>query len=380
MINSGNRYVNFLDFEVTWMDEGLAHFAEDAVGRVETGIGDLEKITTTRVNTSNMSQSDYDAFFVQNFVRAKDFISRPDTTGPIVSDARAGANLASRGAAWLLLRYGADWFSSDNPRALTRKLAAGPEIGVDNLVAQTGAPLDTILAHWLVTLYTDNRSISGLPAAYNYKSYQMREILTALSGSGVPSGYLPVTTLTEGGSISADMPSGSAAYFLVGPSTGARTIQITNGPAPSGSADATLSNLGTMSVGNVRVLTLGQAQDGLTIPSGSASASYIVVLANASGDTTDAIAEYTVSGDGMAPLSATRSVSANVLPPLRAAQYTDIGGSRGSRVESTIRNYERSALRHSDPKAATTVQPPVRRVVSPGVPGDAIRVYVVRTQ
>ena len=231
MINSGNRYISPVvqPFEATWLDEGLAHFAEDAVGRAEAGFAD--NYTETYADIQSMDPSIMQAFFVQNFARTKYYVERPDTTGAIVNHAKAAANLASRGAEWSMLRYAADWFNTGgNPRTLTRKLAAGPDTGTVNLAKSTGVPLDTVLARYLVTLYTDHRSYTPPSSVYNYKSSTLRQLVTGtLIGSETSTGYLPVGAIGNGTTtLVANVPASSAAYFLTSLTNGgARTIKIT---------------------------------------------------------------------------------------------------------------------------------------------------------
>ena len=223
MINAGNRFVGGADkFEATWLDEGLAHFAEDAVGRAEAGFADQQ--TVSHSNLTALDSNLRDAFFVQNFSRAATYIDRPDTTGPIVSDARAAQNLASRGAIWSLLRYSADWFSGNNPRLLTRALAAGPDTGSVNLAKATGTSIDTLLSRWLVTLYTDHRGIANLNARYNYKSYDFRDIVAQFGSQ------LPVHAIGDGTqAIAVGVPPTSGDYFLTSLTTGStRTIRVTD--------------------------------------------------------------------------------------------------------------------------------------------------------
>ena len=59
MINAGNRFFNpaVSSFEATWLDEALAHFAEDAVGRVSRGFGDLQTLTFNDVLPAGCSSS-----------------------------------------------------------------------------------------------------------------------------------------------------------------------------------------------------------------------------------------------------------------------------------------------------------------------------------
>lgn len=231
MINSGNRFLMpaTVQFETTWLDEGLAHFAEDAVGRARAGYGDTQTVTYNDINA--LPDSIVQAFFLQNFARAKYYVERPDTTAAIVSHTRAAANLASRGAEWALLRYLADWYGNGDPRTLTRKLVAGPDTGTVNLVKATGASADTIFARWLTTMYTDHRSIPNLDPVYNYKSYTLRQLVAGtLVGNEQTSSYLPVKAIGDGNtSLNVTVPASSGAYFLTSPAAGGdRTITISS--------------------------------------------------------------------------------------------------------------------------------------------------------
>jgi hypothetical protein len=239
MINSGNRYVSPVveSFEATWLDEGLAHFAEDAVGRAKAGFADNYAAGYTDIN--NLDTTVTQAYFLQNFARSKYYVERPDTTGAIVNHTKAAANLASRGAEWALVRYVADWFNTGgDPRTLTRALVAGPDTGSVNLAKATGVPMDTILAHFLVTLYTDHRGIVPASSPYNYKSYNFRQLVSGtLIGSESTTSYLPVSAIGNGTTtLAAKVPPSSAAYFLTSLTTGgSRTIRITD---PSGTPSA----------------------------------------------------------------------------------------------------------------------------------------------
>jgi hypothetical protein len=235
MINAGNRFISpvpGITFETTWLDEGLAHFAEDAVGRALVGFD--QSYTVTINDLVGLQQSDpsvLQAYFAQNLARTKYYVERPDTTGPIVSSAKAATNLASRGAAWALLRYVADWFSGGDPHNVMLKLAAGPDTGTVNLTKSAGVPLDTILGRWLVTMYTDHTGIPNLDPAYNYKSYMLRQIVSALLiGNESSGGYLPIKNVGDGTTtLQATVPASSASYFVTSLTTGgARTIKITN--------------------------------------------------------------------------------------------------------------------------------------------------------
>jgi hypothetical protein len=238
-INDGTRLVNNAnDFESAWLDESLSSLAVDAIGRAklgETAAQDLSILTLS--DMVHMDQNIYNTFFSENFARTQLYVSRPDTIGPLVTNSREESDIAAFGAGWAFLRYTVDWFSHDVPRNLTRALVAGPDTGTANLIAHAGAPLDTLLAHWLVTMYTDGQNIPGLAAQYNYRTYKMRDIVSNLcAGVGCSTAlpYLPVTPIGDGTvSVTLGVPSSSADYFITSLTNGgARTFTIAN---PNGS-------------------------------------------------------------------------------------------------------------------------------------------------
>ena len=206
MINQGIRQFNQNSdpFEVDWLNEGLSHFAEEAVGRAARGFTDSQSLTFNDVRADT---EDYAAFFQQNLARFASYLTRPDTTSPISS--RADRFLAPRGAAWALVRYAADQFAPGNPRQFVRRLVAGPKSSVTNLVQHAGVPFDQIISGWLVANYADNLGVAGLDARYSYTSWNMRDAV-----AGTVGGTYPLRVNTPGAPFETQVHSGSGAYFL----------------------------------------------------------------------------------------------------------------------------------------------------------------------
>ena len=207
MINQGIRQFDpVAKFpEADWMNEGLSHFAEEAVGRAARGFGDFQSLTSADVKGN---ADDYNAYFVQNLARFSTWLARPDTSSPISS--RADRDLAPRGAAWALLRYTADQFAPGNARALFRRLVAGPDTGVTSLVQHAGVSFDQIIGGWLIANYTDNLNIPNLDARYSYVSWNMRDAITGLKQGQ----EYPLPTPAPGVSVTTTAQSGSGVYFL----------------------------------------------------------------------------------------------------------------------------------------------------------------------
>jgi hypothetical protein len=163
-------------------------------------------------------------------------MQRPDTSSGI--SAHADANLSSRGAAWSIVRYSADNYSNGDARALARKLAAGPDTGTKNLSVSDKAPLDSIVAGWLVANYADHLGIPGLDAKYQFRSYNFRNIMPSVArsvtnsqASVYPLQVRPIGSGTD--NISATNQTGSGTYYRlsVAASSGDRTVKVLD---PSG--------------------------------------------------------------------------------------------------------------------------------------------------
>jgi hypothetical protein len=236
MINAGNRFLNpnADAFEATWLDEGLAHFAEDAVGRVQRGFGDLQTLTFNDLvpcNTPCAQANDFNAFFFQNLARLTYWMQEPSEFSPL-SD-MADTSLAVRGSAWAILRYAADNYSSGAPRALTKALAAGPDTGLKNFTAAVKAPVDTIVAGWLVAMYADHLGISGLNPKYQYASYNLHSVMGPVARSVLSNQSIiyPLTVTPVGSgsdNFSGTNRSGTGSYYrlTVAAGAGAKNVRV----------------------------------------------------------------------------------------------------------------------------------------------------------
>jgi hypothetical protein len=232
MINQGVRQYNpaVKAFETPWLNEALSHFAEEAVGRAVSGFSDFQSLRTLDVNPSAVNQNDYLAFYRQNLTRFRLWMLRPDTASP-TSD-RARDQLASRGAAWAFVRYAADRYSGGNARAFFRKLAAGPETDITNLVLRTGAPFDEVVGGWLVANFAENRNIPGLDPKFTYPSWDMADVM-----KGVNSNVYPLAVTSFPGSFTSQALAGSGNYYLHRLAGGAGPVNL-NLRTPGGSTMA----------------------------------------------------------------------------------------------------------------------------------------------
>jgi len=227
MINASERIRSPIlqSFEDVWLDEALAHFAEDATGRALRGLGETDDATFSA--SLGGSNDDFNAFFFQNLARFRIYLNNPGPVGPTSSS--ADTSLAVRGAGWALLRYAADQYSGGDVKLFTKRLAGGPDVGVANLVKNAGATFDAIVSGWMIANYADNAGIPGLSSLYSYKVYNMRSMLTSITAGQYP---LKVTTVAGSGFVLTGLEarSGSGNYFFAQQNAGspARTWRFLN--------------------------------------------------------------------------------------------------------------------------------------------------------
>jgi hypothetical protein len=211
MINAGNRLYNCAQctsFEITWLDEALAHSAEDWVGRAEDGFSDAQQLTFADITAHG--NADFNAFFYQNAARFGFWLKAPATHG--VTSVFADTSLAVRGAAWSMVEYSADQHGGGNIAAFTHALAAGPQVGVQNLVARAGVPFDSLLSGWLIANFASGAGISGLNAKYSYTGYNMRDVQDNLNSGNYP---LVVNDASPGASgLLTPVNSATGAYYI----------------------------------------------------------------------------------------------------------------------------------------------------------------------
>ena len=207
MINQGVRQADARvdSLEVAWLDEGLAHFAEEVVGRARLGKGDLTRLSMADVTRD---RDDYDSFFWPNLIRLRTWMRRPDLASALSS--RVDVDLAPRGAAWALVRYLADVYGGTDPAAFVRRIVAGPEVGVRNIEARSGKRFGEMLPGFLFAMYDQPAGAGPVDPRYRFAGWSMRDVMTELN-----SGTFPLLTDTLPGDARVQSPAGSGNFFLV---------------------------------------------------------------------------------------------------------------------------------------------------------------------
>ena len=106
IINASRRlYVNNAgDFEEKWLDEGLAHIAEELLYYRESGLSPRSNIDINSSRVTVAARTAYNLDMSGNAQRYRSYLQAPAANSPYATD----DSLPTRGAAWSLLRYAVD--------------------------------------------------------------------------------------------------------------------------------------------------------------------------------------------------------------------------------------------------------------------------------
>ena len=211
LINSSQRlHINQAEYpEKSWLDEALAHVAEELLFFRASGLQPRQNITSVDIAASATRREAFDRFQSENVARLRVFLNETNDNWIF----RGGSpDVITRGAATWFLRYVADRL--DKPeRDVWRKLAAGPDTGLRNVQAVIEADAMQWLRDWAVSLYVDD-AVFDLAPVYQVSSWHLRSIMLGVS-DGEP---YPIRTISlfpiERKEVT--LKSGGSSYFRFG--------------------------------------------------------------------------------------------------------------------------------------------------------------------
>ncbi len=228
LINSGRRlYVNTsaTPNEETWLDEGLAHTAEEMLYYRMSGFTSRQNLTLSNVTQQSSLFSNYAA---QNFSRFYTYLINPEANSPYAPN----DSLATRGATWNFLRFAAGRQGATGESAFYRSLVNSTTAGRTNLANALGGPTQfaDYLLDWTVSLIADDYSAattSALNARYIVPAWNYRSIYPGLRFSGSSAlGIYPINAraITSGNTQRITLAGGTSSYIRFGLPTGRSTL------------------------------------------------------------------------------------------------------------------------------------------------------------
>lgn len=192
----------FFDQEDAWLDEGLAHLAEELVGLAEGGKGTRANLDLDALVTTQSSQDAFNDFHLINLLRVARFMLDPEGT-PALGDSQGDdpndeSTLLMRGFGYTMARWLGDQFGpsgsgelpGSDEAALFRELSSGgPSLlqgtaNVERAVQQVGGqpvPWEDLIANFLGMLVLDDTGLTGLEEELQSKTWDYRGLFLQLS-------------------------------------------------------------------------------------------------------------------------------------------------------------------------------------------------------
>ena len=204
--------------EVTWLNEGLSHIAEELGSKYYEA---KYPAPAGRTTPTQLFPDSSQGFITPNLRNAYFYLLAPRHKS--VTTFAALGTLEERGAAWLFLR----WLGDQKGDQVYKQLVETSKRGTDNVASATGEPFPSLFGDFGIATYAD--SIDGVPRTavpqrYRFTSRNTRQIFARL----FPTRPNPIATTQLGctGSSIQPMLQGTSTYFLTGGTPGCSGTRI----------------------------------------------------------------------------------------------------------------------------------------------------------
>jgi hypothetical protein len=178
LINASRRmYVNAAGStpEEKWLDEGLAHTAEELNFFRASGRSPRANLDASGFNDPRFVSA-YSTYEANNFNRYKAYLARTELQAPIGSSF-LDDDLPTRGAIWNFLRFAADHLPAGQENTFWFNLVNSKTTGTANLTAALGAPPAPLLRDWAISVFLDDNAANVDPR-FQQPSWNLRSALT----------------------------------------------------------------------------------------------------------------------------------------------------------------------------------------------------------
>lgn len=208
--------------EDTWLDEGLARYAEENAGRKFLADGDSAAFSQFAIDPV------FDAYLYFGSTGNSALLFAADTGG-----------LEPLGAGWLFVRYLVDQFGDSLPKHLVQTAQTGQA----NIAARTNKPFDSTVTRWSLSNWVSDLPGFAAPPELKYTSWRFRNTFASLHAqdpTDFPSAFplAPPVFAPDAVAANGTLRAGSGIYTRVKQPPGAAAFAIHLG----GPGDATLSS------------------------------------------------------------------------------------------------------------------------------------------
>jgi 5-hydroxyisourate hydrolase-like protein (transthyretin family) len=218
---------SFEELGAVWLQEGLAHLAEEVVGLQLMGRRPGSNVAWGEIVDDRRRLDLFNTFHLDNFARLSLFMSGPSVAPALAASDPGGASgLQMRGFSWSFLRWLGDRSSSGGEARLFRRLSRGGGdalTGIPNLESAAGESWEELLSAYTLALPLDDAGVEGVDPRHGFTTWDLRSVFAGLnenrsSGSSFPTAFplaearLPLESTTA----DLEVRPGTAAYFRLG--------------------------------------------------------------------------------------------------------------------------------------------------------------------
>lgn len=169
-------------FEEAWLEESTARIAEELYSRTFAGGGSWRGnsgyVSTVRCEIYQCD--DRPLMMWKHFSVLHQFFRGVDTLTPI--GAAASGDFTFYASGWSLVRWAADQYATNEGTWLRDLVSTSPFTGLINLSAQTGRPVDEMLADWsLANAVDDQPAFKAQRRELSFPSWDMPDIMNGLA-------------------------------------------------------------------------------------------------------------------------------------------------------------------------------------------------------
>jgi hypothetical protein len=196
------------NFEETWLDEGLAHTAEELNFWRASGRSPRTNIDVSMFSDPKATAA-YTTFEVNNFRRYQTYLARTETQAPDGFN-DAAHDLQTRGAIWNFLRFAADHLPAGSEDAFWFNLVNSKTSGIANLTSALGTAPNSLMRDWAISVFLDDNAAAVDPR-FQAPSWNLRSVLT---GGGTSTPFSLVTrSLADGVANTVQMAGGGVSFL-----------------------------------------------------------------------------------------------------------------------------------------------------------------------
>ncbi len=165
--------------EVTWLNEGLSHTAEDLIFYRAAGLAPRENIGVAQLADPQINSA-FNEFEEGDAARFQTYLSSPEAHAPV--GVSGDDNLYLRGAVQNFLRYLVDRLQTSDGNFWYR-LVNDSTIGLANLQQVIGADPEPYFRDWATSVYTSDY-VNGVDPRFTEPSWNWRQVLPTKFTSG----------------------------------------------------------------------------------------------------------------------------------------------------------------------------------------------------